>query len=111
MDKFTKETLKFGDDHYTASHISTIKKAQEKLSDLVDLMNAAVSISDIPQCAREFAATSSFSQAISGFGRDNDLPSTLILKPKGNKLQSRNNPVSRIIFSTFVEQTNRRNYI
>ncbi|KXJ81647.1 hypothetical protein RP20_CCG018380 [Aedes albopictus] len=93
MDKFTKETLKFGDDHYTASHISTIKKAQEKLSDLVDLMNAAVSISDIPQCAIEFAVTSSFSQAISGFGHDNDLPSTLILKPKGNKLQSRNNPI------------------
>ncbi|XP_065074380.1 uncharacterized protein LOC135698374 [Ochlerotatus camptorhynchus] len=92
LDKFLKETMDFGESHYTASRISSIHKAQERLSDLVDLLNAAVSISDIPQCANEFFVSSS-SRSISGFNLQNDLPSTLILKPKGNKILSRNNPI------------------
>ncbi|XP_021707050.1 uncharacterized protein LOC5571112 isoform X2 [Aedes aegypti] len=100
LDKFLKETLKFGDDQQTTSHVSSIQKAQEMLSDVIDLMNAAVSISDIRQCANEFAAISQFA---SGFSRDNDLASTLILKPKGNKLPSRNNPIDLFAQGKFIQ--------
>ncbi|XP_062557491.1 uncharacterized protein LOC134222347 [Armigeres subalbatus] len=99
LEKFLKETTKFGN---TGTSVS-IRKAQDKLSDLMDLVNAAVSISDIPQCASEFSAIAAFPMTTLGFNRDNDLACTLILKPKGNKIVSRNNPIDLFAQGKFVQ--------
>ncbi|XP_062713111.1 uncharacterized protein LOC109422418 isoform X1 [Aedes albopictus] len=103
MEKFIKETLKLEDDINTASNTSSIHKAHEMISQLNDLVNAAVSICHIPECESEFVATTSFSQSYSGFNRENDQVSVLILKPESNKQSSRNNPIDLFAQGKFTQ--------
>nr|XP_029713467.1 uncharacterized protein LOC109431537 isoform X2 [Aedes albopictus] len=103
MEKFIRETLKLKYDFNTASNTSSIHKAHEMISQVNELINAAASISHIPECESEFTATSSFSQSYSGFKRENDHACVLILKPECNKQSSRNNPIDLFAQGKFTQ--------
>ncbi|XP_055596883.1 uncharacterized protein LOC129746949 [Uranotaenia lowii] len=100
LNKLMHETLQFGDDHYTIGHTSQIDKALAKLKELILLVDAAISLSDIVQCSSVFVdnATSSADLML---GPENDLPATLYLVPNSIKIPSRNYPIDLLAQGKF----------